>query len=392
MEHLIKQNMQKLIPDMVKMRHHIHSYPELAGEETATALMIADKLKNFDLQVSTGIAGAGIVAILDSGKLGKTVALRAELDALPIFEQSTAPYKSKIDGKMHACGHDGHIATSLTIAGILSNCKDHFKGRIKFIFQPAEETSGSGAIKMVDNNVLENPKVDAIFAFHGTHRYELGKFATKVGCLMASHDTFIINLKGEGGYVSSAYSRNNPIYIGSLIVQDLKNLQSNSSSSSEVPIISVTQFHAGDSHNIIPNEVSIIGSIRAISISTQTQIKEQIIKTVMESAKRFGMEITVNFHDNLPPVINSSYETELVVKVAETILGKENVISTMDTIMAPEGFASYLEKIPGCFFYMGNGSQRGSVHKADYDFNDETIPLAAEVLSMVIMTYLNTSQ
>lgn len=390
MKQIIKQKIGQLVPEMVKIRHYIHANPELAGEEFNTSNTVINVLKDFGYTVQSGIAGYGMAATLDSGKAGKTVAIRAELDALPVQEETNIPYKSEIDGKMHACGHDGHIATLLTIAGALIQCKEHFSGKIKFIFQPAEETAGSGAIDMVNHGILENPTVDAIFGFHGTHRYEVNKFATNVGCLMAGHDTFIIKLNGISGYVSSIYAKSNPIDIGAQILQEFKLLQDKISSSREHIIISATQFHAGDTHNVVPSEVFIKGSIRTIKVHTQTQIRQQIYDSVMKIIKPFvNIQATVDFQDSQPSLTNTSYETGIILKSMRQVLDQNNIIDTMDTIMAPEGFASYLEKIPGSFFFVGNGLQNGCIHKETYDFNDEIIPVVAEVLSLAIVNYLN---
>lgn len=388
----IQKNITELIPEMINLRHYIHSNPELSGEENSTALIIANVLEKFGYSVELGLAGTGVCAILDSGRPGKTIAFRAEMDALPIKEQTGAPYKSKIDGKMHACGHDGHMVTLLAVAGALKNCQEFFNGKIKFIFQPAEETSGSGAIEIVKQKVLENPKVDAIFTCHGTHRYETNVVATKVGCLLAGHDTFIIRIRGGGGYVSAAYAGCNPIHIGSLILQNLDKLKNNFTRFDDPVIMSVTQFQAGNAHNIIPREATLTGSVRTTSIVTQKKIQQEIIKTVKETTEKYNVEGSVDFQDSLPPLVNSCFETELVLKAAEQVLGENNTISKMDTLMAPEGFSAYLEKVPGCFFFIGNGLHRGRVHTSDYDFNDDTISIAAEILSLTAIEYLNSNE
>ncbi|MCE3268553.1 MAG: amidohydrolase [Burkholderiales bacterium] len=371
MKSVNRKILDRLLPQMIALRHELHMCPELANQELMTSSIVSRELKNIGLN-AIPISGTGLYAVLDSGNPGKTVALRAELDALPIIEETQAPYTSKNLGKMHACGHDGHMVTLLTVAAIMVKCKDQFKGKIKFIFQPAEET-GTGSLEMINSGILENPHVDAIFGFHGTHRYETNKIATKDGCLMAGNDNFIIRLKGRGGYVSSPYARNNPIYLGALILQNLETIKNKMESSAEPIIISATEFNAADKHGLIPKEVTIKGSIRAVKASTQVQIRQQIIDVVMDIVKPFDIEALVDFEERLPPLINSSRETEFVLRAARNILEENNIIHDMDTVMAPEGFATYLEKIPGSFFFIGNGLQMGTVHKADYDFNDDII-------------------
>ena len=383
-----KQILDQLFPKMVKLRHELHMYPELANEEVMTSSIVSRELKNIGLN-AISISGTGLYAVLDSGKPGKTVALRAELDALPITEETQVPYVSKNFGNMHACGHDGHIVTLLAVAATMVERKAQFKGKIKFIFQPAEET-GTGSLEMINSGVLENPHVDAIFGFHGTHRYEENTLATKCGCLMAGNDNFIIRLKGQGGYVSSPYARSNPIYLGALILQNLENIKNKIVASGEPIIISATQFNVENEHGLIPKEVTIKGSIRTVKVSTQFQIKQQIIDIVMDIVKPFDIEALVDFEERLPPLINSSRETELVLRAARNILEESHIVPDMDIVMAPEGFAAYLEKIPGSFFFIGNGLQMGTVHKANYNFNDNIIPVSAEMLITVVTNYLNT--
>lgn len=200
----MKKILQNLLPEIIKIRQQIHSDPELSKEEISTAHIVANTLKKFGYQVTTNIGGTGVSAVLDSGKPGKTVALRADMDALPIQEQTNLPYQSKNKNKMHACGHDGHTATLLAVAGALMHCKDQFRGKIKFIFQPAEEI-GAGAAAMIDAGILENPKVDAIFGYHNTPRSDVGAFITKAGSFMAGQDTFTIHIKGRRTCRTSGY-------------------------------------------------------------------------------------------------------------------------------------------------------------------------------------------
>lgn len=388
MNQLIKQEIDQLVPEMIKIRHHIHENPEIAGEEIFTANIVAEILKKCGYDVTTNVAGYGVVATFDSGNPGKTIALRVELDALPIQEENDLPYKSKVKGKMHACGHDGHIAVMLVVAEVLCKLKDSIKGKIKLIFQPAEEVDGMGAIELVKAGALENPKVDAIFGFHGTHRYPEGMLATKVGCLLAGNSTFEIKIIGKHGYVSAPHVTCNPITIGSKLIQELNNVN-NTINPLEPSIISITQFHAGQSSNETPQEGFIQGSIRVIDSETQNKIITKI-KTLIDLTAKFNeCTISVNFTQNLHPVINTKEETELVLKSANNILGAENVLSNIDMIMAPEGFSAYLQQVPGCFFFIGNGANNGIAHKSDYNFNDNNISIIASIAIDIIINYLN---
>ncbi|MCX6956972.1 MAG: M20 family metallopeptidase [Verrucomicrobiae bacterium] len=251
----MKLLLQQLLPEIIELRHHLHAHPELAHEEHETAALVGKTLKKFGYEVTEGIGGTGVSAVLDSGKPGKTVALRADMDALPIHEETDLAHRSTRDGKMHACGHDGHTATLLAAAGALMQCKDQFQGKIKFIFQPAEET-GTGAAAMIEDGVLENPKVDAIFGYHNSSKSDFGVFKTKMDCLFASQDVFTVVIHGKGGHAAYPHLTVDPIYIGSMIIQALQGIVSRCSAPVEPVVLSVTQFHAGNTHNVIPSEAT----------------------------------------------------------------------------------------------------------------------------------------
>ncbi len=384
----MKKILQSLLDEIIEIRHQMHQAPELAKQEKYTALLVSNTLKKYGYDVKEKIGGYGVSAVLDSGRPGKTVALRAEMDALPIHEQTRLAYKSIHDNVMHACGHDGHTATLLMVAIALISCKDRFKGKIKFIFQPAEET-GSGTLAMVNAGILENPKVDAIFAYHNTPKSEAGLFKTKIGCLMAGQDTFNITIKGRGGHAAHPDMTIDPIYIGSLLIQAIQSIVSRFNSPVEPLIISVTQFHSGTTHNVIPEIACINGTIRTCSVENRQKMKQKLVELTKSIAESFGAKAEIEYQYCFPPTINYKDETELALKTAKEVIGEENASYLEQQSMASEDFSYYLEKVPGCFFFIGNGIDKGMVHTSKYEFNDKIITTAAEIMAQVAINYLN---
>lgn len=384
----MKQLLQQLLPEIIELRHRLHEHPELAHKEYETAALVAKTLKKFGYDVTEGIAETGVAAVLDSGKPGKTVALRADMDALPIQEKTDLPYASKVAGKMHACGHDGHAATLLAAAGALIQSKEKFRGKIKFIFQPAEET-GTGAAAMIEAGILENPKVDAIFGYHNSTKSDFGVFKTKTGCLFASQDVFTVVIHGKGGHGAFPHLTVDPIYIGTMIIQALQGIVSRCSSPAEPVVLSVTQFHAGNTHNVIPSEASFQGTLRAITPANRAMLKKKLIEITTNIAASFGATAEINFSYSFPPTFNHRKETQLTYDVAKKILGEKNVAWLEEPGMASEDFSYYLEKIPGSYFWIGMGLKDVAPHQPCYQFNDAIIPIAAEILAQVAMEYLN---
>ncbi len=383
----MKKLLAQLLPEIIAIRHTLHAHPELAHEEYETAELISKTLKKFGYGTIERMAGTGVTAILDSGKPGKCVALRADIDALPIQEKTGLSYQSIQPGKMHACGHDGHTATLLAVAGALIQCKDCFRGKIKFIFQPAEET-GTGALAMIEAGILENPKVDAIFGYHNSSQSDFGIFKTTPECLFASQDVFNIILHGKGGHAAYPNKTIDPIYIGSLIIQSLQGIISRCSPPTEPAVLSITQFHAGTTHNVIPSEATLQGTLRAVIPSVRTNLKEKLIDVVTQTAAMFGATAEIHFSYSFPPTINHPKETELAIATATTILGTEKVTLLKTPAMASEDFSYYLEKIPGCYFWVGMGIKDLTPHMPHYDFNDDIIPIAAELLAQTAIDYL----
>lgn len=384
---MIQKILNDLLPEIIKIRKEIHACPELRYEEHQTARLVTHFLQQWGYEVKTAIAKTGITTVIDSGKPGKTVALRADMDALPIHEQTGLPYASKNIGKMHACGHDGHTATLLAVAGTLIHCRDLFKGKIKLIFQPAEE-GGAGAAVMTKEGVLENPKVDAIFGYHNMP-LPLGKIAVKSDCIFAGADFFSIKIYGKGAHAAFPEKSVDPIWIGSNIVQALQSVVSRSIAAVDPIVLSVTEFHAGNAVNIIPDEARLTVSLRTTSSEVRAQALEQCRKLVGGIAESFGARAIIETISECPATINTSKETNLVLKTAKELYGESNVMQISHPTLATEDFAFFLEKIPGCFFLVGNGENNSTLHTPHYDFQDSIIPIAAELLINTAINFLN---
>lgn len=386
-----QEDIEKMLPEMTDLRRHIHTNPELAFDEKGTAQLIADHLKSYGYHVQLGIGGTGVSTVLDSGKPGKTVLLRADIDALPILEETNLPYQSKNKGKMHACGHDGHTVSLLTAARFLKANTSLFKGKIKLIFQPAEEIGG-GAAAMIKDGVLENPKVDAAFAYHNWPGVEAGIIATRNDCLLAGLDSFTITINGKGGHAATPEACIDPIYIGSCIIESLQSIVSRGTSPLESVVISVTEFHGGSAINVIPNSAVLSGSMRTTSRDVQTFAKMRLKQIAEGIAATFGATVDVAFTGNFPITINTLVEVDLVLTTARELFGDKQVMVVPKPLMYAEDFSYFLEKVPGCYLLIGNGIDSAPPHTSHYNFQDKIIPIAARTLSQIAMNYLNNTK
>lgn len=385
---MIQKILTQLLPEIIEARQKLHACPELRYEEHETAKLVTECLDRWGYDdVKTSLAKTGITTVIDSGKPGKTVALRADMDALPILEQTGLPYASKNAGKMHACGHDGHTATLLAVAGTLIHCRDLFKGKIKLLFQPAEE-GGAGAAEMIKAGALENPKVDAIFGYHNMS-LPLGKIAVKSDCVFAGADFLSIKIHGKGAHAAYPEKSIDPILIGSSIVQALQAVVSRGIAAVNPVVLTVTEFHAGNAINIIPEDARLTISLRTTSPEIRAEALQQLHNIASGVAQSFGARVTIETINDCPPTMNTAAESDLVLQTATELYGKDNIIKMKDPTMATEDFAFYLEKIPGCFFLVGNGEVNSVLHTPNYHFQDSIIPIAASVLIMSAINFLN---
>ncbi|MCP4474530.1 MAG: amidohydrolase [Gammaproteobacteria bacterium] len=384
METIIKQ----LLSDMIEIRHDIHANPELGFTQQRTGNVIAETLKHFGYHIDNLIDGKGVTALLDSGKPGKTVGLRADFDGLPIVEQGDLAYISTQVGKMHACGHDGHTANLLCVAGLLAQMTDQFSGKVKFIFQPAEEL-GAGAKVMIENGVLNEPHVDAIFGLHNWPGLPVGHIAVRENVFMAGITNFDITLDGKGGHSSTPHMCTDPILLAAQLINNLQSIISRAIAADDFAVLSITRVHGGDAYNIIPDQVVIGGSMRFIHDSTQEKMLSLIRQHSAAAAQSIGASSKVEMVQHVPPTVNSAAEAQQVYQTAVNCLGESQVSWLPQPVPATEDFAYFLQQRPGSYFFVGNGEQSENLHTTKYDFNDKALPNAAKVLSQIAIDYLN---
>jgi len=362
--------------ELASWRRQLHAYPELAYEEVQTASFVAEKLASWGLPVHCGLARTGVVATLARGA-GPRIGLRADMDALPIREANTFAHRSRNDGKMHACGHDGHTAMLLGAARYLAD-HSRFAGTIEFIFQPAEEAAG-GAKVMMDDGLFEQFPVDAVFGMHNWPGLEVGRFAMRKGPMMASMDCFELSIQGRGAHGALPHQGVDPIATAAQVISALQSIVSRNVNPLDAAVVSVTKIHGGDAYNIIPDSVELAGAIRCFENAQRTMLKRRVVEVAQGICSAMGATASVDFVSSYPAVMNWEEPTALAAKVAASIAGSDRVDAAAAPVMGSEDFAYMLERIPGCYVLIGNGSGDGAcmIHNPGYDFNDAILPLGA---------------
>lgn len=363
--------------EMTAWRRDVHAHPETAFEEHRTAASVAEKLASFGIPVHRGLARTGVVGSLTVGTSKRAVGLRADLDALPIQETNTFEHRSTHPGRMHACGHDGHVAMLLGAAKHLATARN-FDGTVQFIFQPAEESRGGGRV-MVEEGLFERFPMEAVFGMHNWPGMPVGEFGVMPGPMMASSDEFEIRIKGRGGHAAMPHQTIDPVVIGSQIVQALQAIVSRNANPVDPTVITVTQFHAGDAINVIPGEAVLRGTARAFRPAVQDLIEEGIRRICAGVAAAHGAQIAVRYERHYPPTINTPAEAAFAAEVMREIVGAENVHTDLPPTMGAEDFAFMLQAKPGAYVWIGNGPGEGGcmLHNPGYDFNDAILPLGA---------------
>ena len=362
---------------MSTWRRDIHAHPEIAFEEHRTAQLVAEKLREFGLEIETGIAGTGVVGTLTKGRGNRAIGLRADLDALPIQEANKFAHKSTHPGKMHACGHDGHTTMLLGAAKYLAE-HGEFEGTVYFIFQPAEENEGGGRV-MVEEGLFDRYPMEAVYGMHNIPGMPVGTFAVKPGPMMAAFDIFELVVRGKGGHAAMPHLTIDPIVVGTKIVEAYQSIVSRSIDPQDPVVLSVTQFHAGDAFNVIPNKVSISGCTRCFSPRVQEKLEAQMKQVATEICRAYGATCEFKYERRYPPTVNSEIEAHLAGSVATELVGADSVNLNPKPAMGSEDFAYMLQEKPGAYIWIGNGDGEGScmVHNPSYEFNDEILPIGA---------------
>ena len=363
--------------EMRGWRHLLHAHPETAFEETATSAFVADTLRSFGLDVHTGLAKTGVVGVLRNGRANAAVGLRADLDALHIHEASGVPHASTVPGKMHACGHDGHTTMLLAAAKAMQQRK-RFDGTAYFIFQPAEENEGGGRV-MVEEGLFDRFPMQAVYGMHNWPGMPAGTFAVRAGPLMGAFDIFEIVATGKGAHAAMAYQGKDPMLFAAHAINALQTIVSRNLHPLEAAVVSVTQVHAGDTWNVIPDSIVLRGTVRTFEKDVQDTI-ERRMKTILDGiAAMFEMRVTLRYERRYPATVNSPTETQHAIAAASAVVGAERVDTDPMPNMASEDFAFMLQAKPGCYLWLGSGrgADTANLHNPRYDFNDDALAIGA---------------
>ncbi len=374
----------RLQEEMTRWRRDIHAHPELGFEENRTADIVADKLRGFGLEVHRGVGKTGVVGVLRSGSARRSIGLRADMDALPILEANTFAHRSTNDGRMHACGHDGHTTMLLGAAKYLAETRS-FDGVVNFIFQPAEEGIG-GARAMIADGLFEKFPCEAVFGMHNRPGLPLGKFAVRAGPMMAGGAFFDIRVTGKGSHGARPESGVDSVLVASHIAIALQSIVSRNVRPLDAAVVSVTKIHGGDAYNVIPQTAQLSGTVRAFTREVMALIETGMRRVVKGTAEAFGATAEVDFRVIFAPTVNDATQAEFVAGVCAEVAGEDNVNRNPNLIVASEDFSFMLEKVPGCYFNIGNGAGEGAseVHNPAYDFNDAALALGASVLARIV--------
>lgn len=380
MSHITKNS--QLHDQMVTWRHHIHKHPELSFKEEMTSDYIASVLESHNIEMHRGLAVTGIVATIHGTKKGKAIGLRADMDALPIQEKNEFNHKSVHDGKMHACGHDGH-STMLLGAAVYLKEHNNFAGTVHCIFQPAEEGGGGGRV-MVEEGIFEKFPCDAVYGMHNWPGLAEGQFAVHDTAVMAANETLKITIKGKGGHAAMPDQCIDPIMIGSQVVTALQSVVSRTVAPLDAAVISITMVDAGFVSNVIPNEMNLTGSLRYFKTEVGDEVKNKIETIAKGISESMGATATFSSTPNYPATVNTPKHAQLCAQAAETVVGKKNVLRNEKPSMGSEDFSFLLNASEGAYIWIGNGlvpedSPEGGcmLHNTQYDFNDEILPVGS---------------
>ncbi|WP_212959259.1 M20 family metallopeptidase [Cohnella xylanilytica] len=375
-----EETLQSLFGDMVEWRRYLHRHPELSFREHRTSAWIAEKLEAWGLEVRRGVAGTGLVARLTGGRPGRTIALRADIDALPIQDEKTSEYASSVPGVMHACGHDGHTAELLAVARYYSLHREETAGTRVFLFQPAEETLPGGAVGMIADGALDG--VDAVYGVHLWTPFPSGVAATRPGPFMASPDEFEVEIVGRGGHGGLPHQSVDALVAGAHLVFALQTIVSRNVDPLESAVVSVGMLNAGSARNVIAERCTLAGTVRTFTPEARAHIRQRIEEVARHVGAMHGAEAKVAYYEGYPPVVNDAAEAERFFRVASSILEPGDV-RRCDGIMAGEDFSYYLRERPGCFFFVGAGAEDGSSaphHHPRFDIDEKAMLTAAKLL------------
>jgi hippurate hydrolase len=378
--------------EFIAVRRDIHRHPEMGYKEYRTSDLVAEQLKKFGYAVTRGLGGTGVVGQLRRGDGGKTLGLRADMDALPIEEATGLPYASCKAGIMHACGHDGHTAMLLAAAKHIA-AEVQFSGTLNLIFQPAEEGLG-GARKMMEDGLFQQFPCDAVFAMHNMPGQPQGHLVLREGPMMASSDYVTITLDGKGGHGAMPHQAADPVVAGSAIVLGLQSVVARNVDPQETAVITVGAFNAGVANNVIPQKATLSLSVRALNPQVRELLQQRITELAHGQAQSYGVRAHVDYQRGYPVLVNHPHETDFARGVAEELLGPERVTRQGKALTGSEDFAFFLEQVPGCYLLIGNGDAESGghgacmVHNPGYDFNDDNVAIGSAYWALLVQRFL----
>lgn len=378
------------LEEMVATRRDLHAHPELAFEEVRTSGIVAERLQGLGLKPATGVGRTGVVAMIDGGKPGKTVLLRADMDALPIHEENQVPYRSQTDGKMHACGHDCHTSILLNLSRRLKDAAPSMKGRVKLVFQPAEECGG-GAEAMIADGVLKDPKPDGAFGLHVWQDMDLGKVGVTAGPMMAAVDEFTVTLRGRGAHAAQPNEGRDPVVALAHVISALQTIASRGADPLHSVVVSVTQVKAGTAFNIIPETAWMNGTVRVFDDGLWKELPGRFDRIVKNVAEAMGCTADIEYVRHNRPTVNDPAMAEIAREAAAEIVGAENVVTDLMT-MGGEDFSDFLRAVPGCFIAIGSRNVSRDLvwghHHPRFDVDEQCLKIGADVLMRTAQKFL----
>lgn len=390
MREKLHNRIDQLHQEMIAIRRYLHQYPEISFNEKKTAKYIADFYEKLGIPYQTKVGGNGVIATLQGGKPGKTVALRADFDALPIQDEKDVPYKSKVDGVMHACGHDGHTATLLTLAKAVQAFQEELSGTIVFLHQHAEEYAPGGAKPIIESGALD--QVDAIFGTHLWATTPIGVLQTSKDVFMAGADRFDITIQGKGGHGGYPHETKDAIVIGAELITQLQQIISRRIDPLKTAVLTIGKFEAGNAFNIIADKAKLVGTMRYLNLDVQEQVIEEMERIIKGVCLANGATYTFNYEKGYPPVINRAEEAQLVLHASKNV---PEITSSefVPPVMAGEDFAYYLHEKPGTYFFTGAKKEGNEYphHHPKFDIDERALPIAAKTLLEAYLAYQDKS-
>lgn len=369
--------------ELQQIRRDLHAHPELCYQERRTADAVAAKLGEWGIPFVLGLGVTGVIGVIKNGNSARAIGLRADMDALPIQEVNRFPHASVNPGKMHACGHDGHTAMLLGAAHYLSRQRD-FDGTVYLIFQPAEE-GGGGARRMIEDGLFEKFPMDAVYGMHNWPGMAVGTFGVTPGPMMASSNEFHVVVKGRGAHAAQPHKGIDPVMIAVQIAQSWQTIITREKSPLDTAVLSITQIHAGSATNVIPDQATLVGTVRTFNTPVLDLIERRMCEIAQHTAAAFNADVDFAFERNYPPLINHAKETAFAVQVMQALVGVDQVDASVEPTMGAEDFAFLLQEKAGCYVFLGNGDgehREGGhglgpcqLHNASYDFNDTLLPI-----------------